>query len=1109
MTEKMDQRTIQKILSKPFELTDWRDLLRGTFGVTNLHKEPSEISLPKNDKARAAYELGSFNTADDRSVGLYWVKLKPEVWLERNRVGLRGLLNSVYKNDIDGALIAFEQSDKWRLSFVSEIRTLDRDGKPIEQITTPKRYTYLLGKDEKTWTAADRLKIIADKDGTATLDDVRDAFSVEALTKDFYRDLFNWYQWALSDEMSVSYPNCTGTDKDKHLIQEHLIRLITRLIFVWFIKQKRLIPDTIFEEDKLKEILDDFNPTSKTKGNYYNAILQNLFFATLNRNIDEREFTTDRRFQGKNGHYGIKTLFRDNKEKSWFKLNKKKILDIFKTVPFLNGGLFECLDKETDETNTIHYFDGFSREKSKSKRAFIPNCLFFDNDNGLVSILKRYNFTIVENTPNDAEVALDPELLGKVFENLLGTYNPETKETARKQSGAFYTPREIINYMVDESLIAYLKQTVGEEHEDKYRKLLVGSSNALNDINLQIYNALRKIKILDPACGSGSFPMGILNRIIFIIEQLGLPPHISIFDLKLHLIENCIFGIDIQTIATQISKLRFFISLIVEQTPTEDANNNYGIKPLPNLETKFVTANTLIGIKKKKAGDIVANLFEDPQIEVTKKSLWEVRHLHFSADTAPKKDDCRKKDKEFREKLAKLLENNNDFAPEAAKQLAAWNPYDQNASSPFFDAEWMFGLTEGFDIVIGNPPYIQLQNDSGKLATHYENCNYKTFTRTGDIYCLFYERGYQLLKPQGRLCFITSNKWMRAGYGENTRNFFAENTNPELLIDFAGVKVFESATVDTNILMFSKVKNRQKTSACVVKKDGIKDLIDFVIQNSTPCNFKTGESWVILSPIEQRIKAKIEAVGTPLKDWDIQINYGIKTGCNEAFIIDGAKKKELIRQDPKSVEIIRPILRGRDIKRYGYEFADLWLINTHNGIKEKGVKPVNINKYPAVKKHLDRYYPELKKRQDKGDTPYHLRSCAYMEDFFRQKIIYPNMTKFMPFYLDKKGYYTNQKCFIITGNDLAYLTAFFNSNIFKICYRDNFPELLGGTRELSKIFFETIKIPPINTLMSEDFDVFVDARQNGDDSVDLRLERALILALDLCEYEEYIINYKI
>ena len=246
-----------------------------------------------------------------------------------------------------------------------------------------------------------------------------------------------------------------------------------------------------------------------------------------------------------------------------------------------------------------------------------------------------------------------------------------------------------------------------------------------------------------------------------------------------------------------------------------------------------------------------------------------------------------------------------------------------------------------------------------------------------------------------------------------------------------------------------------------------------------------------------------------MKDWDINIYRGVLTGYNEAFIIDGKKKSELIAEDPKSAEIIRPILRGRDIKRYGYDFADLWLINTHNGVKEKGIKPINISDYPAIKKHLDKFYPELEKRQDKGDTPYNLRNCAYIEDFYKQKIIYPNMTKYMPFFLDKNGFYTNQKCFIITGNNLAYLTAFFNSKIFKICYRDNFPELQGGTRELSKVFFEDIKIPQVNDLISEDFDTFVEDLQNGKDYADLRLERALIFTLNLHEYEDYIMSYKI
>ena len=222
---------------------------------------------------------------------------------------------------------------------------------------------------------------------------------------------------------------------------------------------------------------------------------------------------------------------------------------------------------------------------------------------------------------------------------------------------------------------------------------------------------------------------------------------------------------------------------------------------------------------------------------------------------------------------------------------------------------------------------------------------------------------------------------------------------------------------------------------------------------------------MILSEIEQRIKAKIEAIGTPLQEWNVNIYRGILTGYNDAFIIDKAKKEEILancqseEERRKTDELIRPILRGRDIKRYGYDFADLYLINTHNGVKEKGIKRIHIEDYPAVKAHLDLYYPQLEKRADQGDTPYNLRNCAYIEDFYKQKIVYPNMTKFMPFFLDNENFLVNQKCFIMIGEKLAYLTAFLNSNIFKICYRDNFPELQGGTRELSKIFFEQIKIP--------------------------------------------------
>ena len=248
----------------------------------------------------------------------------------------------------------------------------------------------------------------------------------------------------------------------------------------------------------------------------------------------------------------------------------------------------------------------------------------------------------------------------------------------------------------------------------------------------------------------------------------------------------------------------------------------------------------------------------------------------------------------------------------------------------------------------------------------------------------------------------------------------------------------------------------------------------FVRQEGTVCDFSGKESWVILTPIEQSIKQKIEAVGTPLKDWDVQINYGIKTGCNEAFIINTAKRDEILanckteEERQRTAELIRPILRGRDIKRYGYDWANLWLINTHNGIKGR-IPRINIEDYPAVKAHLDQYWDKIRDRADQGDTPYNLRNCAYLEDFIKPKIIYPNMTKYMPFVYDESMYFTNQKCFIVTGRDMAFLAAFFNSSLFKFCFRDSFPELQGGTRELSKIFFDKIPVKQISTAQNEVF----------------------------------------
>lgn len=1085
----------KQVIESRYNREAWQRLLHDIFlSKVTFYNRPATVHVSSR-MAKEAFNLGRISLSDGESIAIYEVELTDKVDIERNRRGIRDMLTSDWRNmGYAGAfLFCYRRNESvLRFSYVSETWGFNKQGEYEKISTDTKRYTYLLGEGRGCRTAIEQFGIL--KNSKQALSDITAAFSVEALTKQFYKDLFEWYQWAIDENSNVTFPNYVAAEEDdKDDLEKKIIRMITRIMFVWFIKQKDLVPNRIFDVDYLSTILKSFDPYSTVNGNYYNAILQNLFFGTLNRAMQDEEGNT-RKFATASKR-DLKNLYR---YAELFTISEQEVIHLFAEVPFLNGGLFECLDKTRyiDGVEQCYNFDGFSRNEARfpdgryKHRAVVPNNLFFDPEKGLIPILSRYNFTIEENSPEEQQVALDPELLGKVFENLLGAYNPETKETARNQSGSFYTPREIVNYMVDESLISYLG-------DNDFVRLLFrrdfSFDKTMTDEYRKIISKLKAVKVLDPACGSGAFPMGLLNRMVDIIERLS--PEEQIYDLKLSIIENCIYGSDIQSIAAQITKLRFFISLICD-CEKDASKPNFGIPTLPNLETKFVSANSLVAKKKRSSQ---GNLFENPKIESIKEELRSIRHKHFMAKSASAKHRLRVKDQELREKLASLLSDDNNFAPEEAKQLAAWNPYDQNAVSPFFDPEWMFGVTDGFDIVIGNPPYIQLQNNGGELAKLYEHGGYATFARTGDIYCLFYERGWQLLKQGGHLCYITSNKWMRAGYGEKTRAFFATQTNPMMLIDFAGVKIFESATVDTNILLFSKSRNQHKTVCAVTNKqnkDSVKNLSDFVQQQHTVCDFSSSDSWVILSPIEQSIKRKIEAVGTPLKDWNISIYRGVLTGCNEAFIISTEKRDEILAnckdsdERQRTEELIRPILRGRDIKRYGYEWANLWLIfipwhfpyqfdESIQGASQKAEKAFQ-KKYPAVYAHMLQYKESLSKR-NRTETGIRYEWYAmqrwgakYWEDFFKPKIMYPNMTKYMPFYYDEKEFFQNDKSFMITGLHTAFLTAFLNSSIFKFCFIDNFPELLGGTRELRKIFFDKIPVLRVTDKINDEFAKLID-----------------------------------
>ena len=372
----------------------------------------------------------------------------------------------------------------------------------------------------------------------------------------------------------------------------------------------------------------------------------------------------------------------------------------------------------------------------------------------------------------------------------------------------------------------------------------------------------------------------------------------------------------------------------------------------------------------------------------------------------------------------------------------------------------------GFDIVIGNPPYVQLQS-SKELSESLENIGYKTYEKTGDLYCLFYEKGNNILKENGLLGFITSNKWLRANYGKSLRQYLLENTIPQLLVDL-GSGIFESATVDSNILIYSKHKTNTPQAFPSIDLSKEKIFTDFTIYETKKVNIEPKEDdiWIISNPIEQQIKQQIESKGTPLKDWDIEIFRGVLTGYNEAFIIDTDKRNELVKADPKCAEIIRPILRGRDIQKFVAEWDGLWIINTHNGYN--GITRINVEEYPAIKNHLDVYYNQLEKRYDKGDTLYNLRNCAYVSKLDNPKIVWKRIGSILRFsYDENKSVVLDSTCFI-AGEFSKYLTVVLNSRLGNYLLKDA-PKTGTGDLLISVQALEPIYIPKLSITEQQPF----------------------------------------
>jgi len=1299
------------------------------------------------------------------------------------------------------------------------------------------------------------------------------------LNKRFYQEIANWYFWAIKQ---VVFPTGAGADEPVRNATS-VIRLITRLIFVWFIKEKGLVPDALFQQHTLKNLLKEFDPDQST---YYKAILQNLFFATLNTEMNSVEKPENRKFRSKNKsatgldpHYGIHNLFRY--EDAFH--DPAAALHLFVNIPFLNGGLFECLDKEIEKEGKrkMRLVDSFSDRPENPLR--VPNRLFFAPEQevdlnadygtsnkrykvrGLIEIFQRYKFTVEENTPIEEEIALDPELLGKVFENLLAAYNPETGATARKQTGSFYTPREIVDYMVDEALITHLETQVVQasslssptqetepetqamasttkddwtiflnpnlpieiyqrnlphwrqkgvayfvtfrladslpkqkleqlrmereewfrKHHPPYSKMeqaeyhrlfskrvqdwldagegachlsniqaaqivadalrffdgtryrlgawvvmpnhvhvvvtplgeyelsgithswksftankinrLLGRSGAfwmeesydhivrnpeqlyqieqyiinnpsranvtvsqasslnqepprqdawvtVNDRLRQLFaynnephqftlgevelliDAIDRIKILDPACGSGAFPMGILHKLVFILAKLdprnerwkavqlqkvdaaiaatnqiaiSIARDAAVNELetqkeaieesfarneldyarKLYLIENCIYGVDIQPIAVQIAKLRFFISLIVNQR-VDDRRPNRGVIPLPNLETRFVAANTLLGLDrplrkpavtsqptapklsqqvKVKADELkdvlrqylkvqnprskerwleegrtvcaelnelltafpgiapfnadwlfatasgpeaidawlpgvddkpqpVAQAFRNEQIEKLEQDLADVRQRHFEARTPKTKERYRQKDADLRQQLAALLAKDG-WPADQANRLATWNPYDQNAHADFFDPEWMFSVSEGFDVVIGNPPYVR-QEQIKQYKPLFQK-QYVCYTGTADLYVYFFELGIRLLREQGVLTYICSNKYFRAAYGEKLRAFLSNQTTLRQLIDFGDAPVF-TAIAYPSIIVTSKIPARTNHVRILNWEMGppIAEFAEIFQQNSTAIAQEKldDKGWQLEAPEVLRLLEKLRKIGKPLGEYvNGRFYRGITTGFNEAFVIDRTTRDRLIAEHPSSAELLKPYLRGRDVKRWRVESQNLWLlfIPWHFPLHlESTIKGVSIEaerefqkQYPAIYRHLSRFKEELSNR-NKDETGiryewYALQrfGAEYWQEFGKSKIVIPAITDTVAYAPDFEGYYSNDKTSICVTEEVNYLLGLLNSKVLWWFIQQTAASRQGGFYEFKPMYVSKLPIPiginrrPIETLV--------------------------------------------
>jgi len=786
------------------------------------------------------------------------------------------------------ALIVFysKESNKWRLSLLTSNFELDSKGKVTSKMSNPRRYSYLLGEDAKTVTPH---KYLEAKGAVKDFKDLQSRFAVEVVNNDFYKEIAKLYDELVGTDKiagSLKYP---GHGEVSH---QFAVRLIGRIIFCWFLREKKsdkgtpLIPKRILSGDASNE------------DNYYHNVLAPLFFEVLNKHRNSRS-----------------EKFREG---------------LYASIPYLNGGLFSPdLDDHYKFDKTLQLsVPGLVNIPDKWLRAFFE-------------LLELYNFTVDENTAYDVELSIDPEMLGRIFENLLARINPETGETVRKMTGSFYTPREIVEYMVDESLKQYLKNKTNIS-ENKITAVISydlsdDKQHSLSDNEKQlITDALGEVKILDPACGSGAFPIGILQKIVFVLQQVdpdskkwiekqlhGASPELrhhlereyknNNFNYlrKLGVIRESIYGVDIQPIATEISRLRCFLTLIVDQS-VNDKDDNRGVEPLPNLDFKFVTSNSLIGLEDEEHIDIQTGLFEDTSgID----ELRRLRNEYFSSHNHERDSLKLQFSERQNQMLQDMIASHSAGFSNLTQKLSTWKPFS-HSKTDWFDPEWMFGINEGFDIVIANPPYINIANLNKDDREKYKKL-YPITKNKVDLYAYFIVKGSSLLSDGAVLTYIVPHTWKATTSFSRLRDYIFKQfhllsvTNLEygafeatvkplvIMLRNSRLKDYEISVYDTNFKRINTINSSEVFEDPELSLDTYSSSQD--------------------KSLFKKIEANSIQLGAICK-----FTRGIKTSDDSRFI----SKKQLNQE-------YRKVIRGRNITPYHYDWAGEYIWYRPDLMREK------------------------------------------------------------------------------------------------------------------------------------------------------------------------------